>query len=113
MHELSLAEGLVELIEEQARAERFARVRAVFLEVGALANVEPRALALGFEAASRGTVADGARLEIARPEGVGWCVECEARVPLAARGEACPRCGGYGLLLVDGGELRVTELEVE
>ncbi len=113
MHELSLARGIVELVEEQARAQAFSRVRRIFLQIGALAHVEPHALTFGFDSVSRGTVAEGATLEIARPAGRGTCTDCGEEFVVAARGDGCARCGSHRWLLVDGDQMRVTELEVD
>ncbi len=113
MHEISLCESVLRLIEEQARARRFARVKAVCLEVGALACVEVPALRFGFELVMKDSIADGARLQIVTVPGQAWCERCDKNVPMAQRFDACPHCGDYGLRPVAGEELRVKELEVE
>lgn len=113
MHELALSQGIVEMIREQAAAQGFTRVRTVRLVIGALSHVEPEALAFGFDAVSRGTLAEGAALEIERPGGQAWCLACERTVEVAERFNPCPACGGHQLVLTGGDEMRVKELEVE
>jgi hydrogenase nickel incorporation protein HypA/HybF len=113
MHELSLAQGIIDIAERRAAVEAFARVTHVFLRIGALAQVEPEALEQGFHAASRGTIAEGARLHIERPPGQGRCLGCGATVILSARGEPCPACESFQLVITGGDEMRVTELEVD
>ena len=44
MHEMSLAEGILQIVEDTARANAAARVRSVLLEIGALSHVEEQAL---------------------------------------------------------------------
>jgi hydrogenase nickel incorporation protein HypA/HybF len=112
MHELSLSNGMLEIIEKRAVGEGFDRVLIVRLEVGALSCVERAALSFCFESVTRGTVAEGARLEILDVAGEAWCWDCEAVVPLTRRGEACQRCGGYQLKLREGEQVRIKELEV-
>ncbi len=112
MHEMSLAEGVLGAIEDAARAQRFTAVKTVRLEIGQLAAVELDALRFAFDVVKRGGIADGARLEIVDVPGAAWCMRCCEAVPLAARGEACPRCGSYQLQVTGGEELRVKELEV-
>ena len=73
MHEMSLAEGVLQLIEDAARRDRFSKVSTVWLEIGELSGVEPEALAFCFDAVTRNTVAAGARLEIVTLHGQGWC----------------------------------------
>jgi hydrogenase nickel incorporation protein HypA/HybF len=113
MHEMSLAEGVLELVEAAARREAATRVRLVVVEIGCLAAVEPEALRFCFDAVTRGTVAAGALLEIAEVPGSGWCAQCAATVPLAERYSACPQCGGYPLEVTGGTEMRVREIAIE
>jgi hydrogenase nickel incorporation protein HypA/HybF len=112
MHEMALCESILQLITEQARAQSFARVRRVWLEVGSLAAVEIPALRFGFDVVTRDTLAEGAVLEIVEIPGRAWCMPCGESCTLAARGDACPRCGGYQLQVIDGTQMRVKELEV-
>lgn len=112
MHELSLSQGMLEIIEQQAAVADFDRVRAVRLEVGALSCVERQALEFCFESVTRGSVAEGAALVITDVPGAAWCWDCEAVVPLARRGEACEHCDGYRLKVKDGEQVRIVELEV-
>jgi hydrogenase nickel incorporation protein HypA/HybF len=113
MHEMSLAEGVLQIIEDAARSQKFGRVRTVWLEIGRLASVEPDALSFCFDAVVHGTCAEGARLEIVDVPGAGWCMDCGESVELAALGDPCPKCGGYKVQITGGTEMRVKELEVE
>lgn len=112
MHEMSLAEGMLQLVEDGARRNKAAGVKAVRLEIGELAQVEIDALRFCFDAVTRGSLAEGARLEILQRPGAAWCLPCAERVPLPRRGDPCPRCGSHQLQVVQGEEMRVTEIEV-
>ena len=113
MHELSLCAGIVDVLREQARTHDYARVKTVRLEVGELAGVEVEALRFGFDVAARGTLADGATLDIVAVPGSAWCVPCAREVSTRHRFDPCPCCGGHRLRLLAGDELRIKELEVE
>lgn len=113
MHEMALTASVIALVEDSARRENFSRATAIVLEIGALGHVEPEAMRFCFEAVSRGTVAEGARLDIVRIPGQGWCLDCGKTVPLAERFGACPECGRHHVQMTAGDELRVKELEVE
>ena len=112
MHEMALAESMLEIVEETARRNGASRVTAVRLELGALAHVEAEALRFCFDAVTRGGVAGAARLEIVATEGLAWCIRCAATVPLARRGEPCPRCGGFQLNVTQGTDMRLKEIEI-
>ena len=68
MHEMSLLRGLLHQIEVTARRNGARRVSVVRLKLGPLAHVEPDHLREHFVEAARGTVAEGARLEIETTE---------------------------------------------
>ncbi len=113
MHEMSLAESVLGIIEDAAAAQGFTQVKAVVLEIGQLAAVEVEAMRFCFDAVMRDTLADGARLEIVEVPGAGWCRDCETQVPMNDRLDICPHCGGAHLQPSGGLELKVKELEVE
>jgi hydrogenase nickel incorporation protein HypA/HybF len=112
MHELSLAGGVLRVVEEAARREGFARVKRLRLEAGALAGVEVRALRFALDAIAPCTVLDGAAIEIDEPSGRAWCLPCGVSVPIASRADACPHCGRHQLQPTGGTELRVVDLIV-
>jgi len=113
MHEMSLAEGVLQLVEETARREGAARVKTVVLEIGQLSSVEPEALKFCFEAVTRGSIAAGAALEIIDLPGAGWCMACGKTVALAEVYGACPSCGSHQVRATAGTEMRVKEIEIE
>ncbi len=113
MHEMALAEEVLQIVQDTARREGLRRVHALWLEIGQLSSVEPEALRFCFDAVARDSIAAGARLEIVAAPGKAWCEACAEHVALAALGEACPRCGGYRLRVTGGTQMRVRELEAE
>jgi len=112
MHEVALAEGVLRIVMDAARANAAVRVHTVWVELGALAHVEPDALAFCFDAVTRGSVAEGAKLDIARTPGTAWCMPCSTQVSLGQLGDACPRCGSYQLQVLHGDEMRVKEIGI-
>ncbi len=113
MHEMALAESIVQLVEDAARADGCTKVKAVWLEIGQLAAVEKEALRFCFDAVTHDSIAEGARLEIVETPGQGWCMKCEGNVAITALHEPCPVCGSYQIQVTGGSEMRVKELEVE
>lgn len=68
MHEMSLAQSIVEIVENTAQQNQAPSVVSVKLIVGELAGVEMHALMQGLKIASQGTVMQDAKIEIERPE---------------------------------------------
>lgn len=108
MHELAIAQQLIDIATE---ASGGARVLRVVVRVGKLACVLPDALRFCFEAASAGTSAEGAALEIVEVPGVAQCRACGGRVELEKPFGRCA-CGNSDLQWMSGEELRIQELEV-
>lgn len=113
MHEMAICESIRDTLEEQSRAHRFERVERVCLEIGPLAGVEIEALRFGFDVVMKGSVADGARLEIVESPAQAWCMHCAETVPIRQRFDACAKCGSHQLQVTAGDELRIKELEVD
>lgn len=112
MHEMSLAGGILQVVEDAAAREHFSRVKRLTLHAGALAGVELRALRFAIEAVAPGTCLEGAVLQIDEAPGQAWCMGCCATVPITSRTEDCPQCGGHRLQPTGGTELKVHELIV-
>lgn len=113
MHELSLAENILQLIEDAATAQPFHRVKTVWLEIGQLACVEQESLRFFFAVVTEDSIARQAKLEIIGIAGQAVCQDCNRTFPIAAYYEACPHCGSYALLIINGDEMCIRELEVE
>ncbi|MEW6678326.1 MAG: hydrogenase maturation nickel metallochaperone HypA [Pseudomonadota bacterium] len=113
MHEMSLAEGILQIIEDAAAQQGFARVTEIRLEIGALSGVEPEALNFSLEVVLRQTLAEGARLVLETLPGQGYCLDCGETVPIQALYDVCPRCGGARVQATGGTEMRVKDLLVE
>ncbi|MEJ2404399.1 MAG: hydrogenase maturation nickel metallochaperone HypA [Candidatus Thiodiazotropha sp.] len=113
MHEMSLCESVIQILQDNAVSQGFKRVKTVWLEIGELSGVEVEAMRFGFEVVSRGTLADQATLEIIESPGTAWCMQCGKSVRVRQRFDACPECGSYQLQINGGEEMRIKELEVE
>ncbi len=113
MHEVAIAQSILDLVNERAAGGAFTRVHAVRVAIGALSSVEPDALSFGFDAVTSGTVAQGAKLIIDRTPGRGFCMTCVTEIDVPARGVECPGCHGHQWLVVSGEELKVKDLEVD
>lgn len=113
MHEMSLCEGVLQALQDNARTQGYQRVKTVWLEIGALSGVEVEAMRFSFDVVTRGSLADHARLEIIDVPGEAWCMQCSKSVPAKQRFDACPDCGSYQLQVTAGEEMKIKELEVE
>jgi hydrogenase nickel incorporation protein HypA/HybF len=112
MHEMALAESMLEIVESTARQAGGSRVTNVRLEIGTLSHVATDALRFCFDVVTKGSLADGATLDIEDVPGEAWCMPCGATVPLAQVGDPCPRCGSFQLAVTAGSGMRVKDIAV-
>lgn len=113
MHEMTLAEQMLQIIEEAAIAQNFTQVKTVWMEVGRLSCVEKEALRFCFSVVVEETVARRAKLEFIDIKGRGLCAQCECEMDINTLYDACPACGSYAIQIIAGNEMRIRELEVE
>lgn len=113
MHEMSLCEGVLQVLETEAKAQGFSKVISVWLEIGDLSSVEPEAMLFSFDVVTRNSLADGAELKIINVPGHAWCMQCSKTVTVKQRFDECPDCGSYQLQVTGGDEMKIKELEVE
>ena len=66
MHEITLCQRALEIIEQQAKQHAARRVTEVWIKVGAFSCVEPAALTFCFDLVCRGTLAEGCTLPAIR-----------------------------------------------
>ena len=110
MHELSLAEAVVEIASRHAAGRP---VRKVELRVGNLRQVVPSALEFAFELLSNGTALEGAELVIEDVPARGRCRACAVETTMRSFPLQCSACGGLDLEVIAGEELLVDALELE
>ncbi|OGT98259.1 MAG: hydrogenase maturation nickel metallochaperone HypA [Geobacteraceae bacterium GWB2_52_12] len=110
MHEMSITQGIIDLCLEHAGGRR---VSSLDIEIGELGSVVPEAIEFCFEACSRETLLEGARLNIIRVPGSGMCQECRQETPMTELFGSCRHCGSNLVSIVTGEELRVREIEVD
>lgn len=114
VHELAIAQSILEQVQEVVAREGLGRVQAIRLRIGALRAVVPECLEIGFQSLSRGTPLEGARLEIEEVPLRLRCRDCGAEsAPEDGLAWLCPACGGPGVDLIAGRELALESLEVE
>lgn len=113
MHEMSLVEGVRELIEDAAAREGFSRVKQVRVEIGQLSGVERESFEFCFDIVMQDGIAAGAQLEVVATPGRGRCPGCGRETRLAVIYDPCEHCGAAPVAVIGGTEMRVIDLEVE
>jgi len=113
MHEISLCESVLQILEQQAKVQHYQKVRTIWLEIGLLSGVEIEAMRFGFEIVMKGSLAENARLEILEIPGQASCEACGNQIAIRQLYDLCPDCGSEKLKINNGQQMRIKELEVE
>lgn len=110
MHELSLSSAILATTLRHADGRP---VRAVRMRIGAMRQVVPESLEFYFGIVTRGTVAEGAALEVEYLPARLRCGECarewEPELPMFR----CPACGGGEVETLSGSEFEIEYITVE
>ncbi len=113
MHELTLCQRILEIVEKNRLENNGSSVKTVYLEIGQLVAVEKSALALSFTLLAKGTAAEHACLEFIDIAGRALCESCGKEALVRQYYDACSACGSFSLKVIAGEELRVQSMEVE
>ncbi len=113
MHELSVAENIVDIIHQSVPGEELEDVRIVRMKIGTLSGVVADSLEFCFTAIAAQTPLANARLEIERIPFTVHCSSCQKDFENDIGYVVCPECGGVETSVISGRELQVTEIELD
>jgi hydrogenase nickel incorporation protein HypA/HybF len=113
MHEMSIAQSLVEIIRHTVEEDDLERVRELRMKLGECSGVVPDSLEFCFQALVANTSLSHCALHIERIPFQIRCNSCSK----VSRNEGgfglCPLCGSADTKILSGNELQVVEIEIE
>lgn len=114
MHELYLAESILNIVREHADQQQFKRVNSIVLSFGRLSCIEPQSLQFAFTVQAADTLARDAVLEFRILPQVIHCFSCDRDWEVKTYDGICPQCRGEDVMLVGGTEeLQILEMDVD
>lgn len=114
MHELAIAQSIVEIVEERANACQAAHVKGVRLQVGEASGIVADSLTFSFEMlTSLSPVLEGARLSIETLPHLAHCRQCAQDFAVQNFVTCCPLCATWSTEILSGTELQILEMEIE
>lgn len=113
MHELALAESILDAVSRELQAYPGAIPVRIGVKVGVLAAVDVDALRFCFEIALRGTSWSRLQLDAEVVPGEVHCLACGHSMRTEAALLDCQRCGSTQTVMQGSDELDLTCLEVE
>ena len=112
MHELSIAQGILDIIRQYVPEEQTADVRRIRIRVGQMAGIVPDSLDFCFGAIVNGTPMGEARLDIEETPVRSQCGGCGEAFTVEGAAFLCPFCGSPEIKIISGTELQVIEIEL-
>ncbi len=113
MHELAIAQAILERAQAASERNGGGRVTRIGLRIGEVSGVEPDALSFGLETLCKGTPHEGVVLELERPRRKQRCVACATAFEPEGFAVDCPACGSPASECIAGNELDVVFIELE
>lgn len=113
MHELSIAEAILDAVRLEAEKHQGARVAKVGVRIGAVSGVEPEALRFGFSILLQGTDLESLELVIELLPRRQRCTACDFTFDVTEDSMACPRCARAETQFAGGDEMNLAYLEIE
>ena len=113
MHEMSIAQSLLDVIKEEMRKNKATVLKSVLIHIGQLSAIVPESLSFCFEVMTSGTELEGAKLIMEVIPLTGNCRECGQAFEIKDYAFECPFCDGKDIETLSGQELSIIEMEVE
>ena len=112
MHELAIAQSIVEAVEAKASECNAAHVKTVRLKIGEASGVVANLLTFCFEMlASLDPTLEGAKLLIDTMPHRAYCRSCDLEFSVNNFVAQCPTCQERSNEIVTGTELQILEME--
>jgi hydrogenase nickel incorporation protein HypA/HybF len=113
MHEMSIANNLMEIIEKALQGHSVHKVLSFKLKIGELRAVEPEALRFCFGVLSKGTPLENTKMIIEDVPAGARCNKCKKEFLIKDLTFFCPHCGSAEIEPLSGNELDLVSIEVE
>ena len=111
MHELVIVEGILEAVIPAVEKYEVERIETIRLKIGEMSGIVPSCINEYFEIAAKGTIAEGAKIEIERIPIRITCPDCGYEGVISKGQYRCPACDGAGFRIISGREYYVDSVE--
>ena len=110
MHEFSLAEEVIRIVDAEAEKHRLTGVAEIVIEVGSLSGVEAEAFEFSLGILAKGTMIENSAIRLIRTTGKGFCKECNLEFEMGSLLDTCPGCGFFPGEIRAGREFRLLSI---
>jgi len=112
MHEFSVVQSLLSLIEKNVEENNAVSVSKVVVKIGKMSGIEPHLLKIAFDTFKEGTICDKAEMEMIIQDIVVLCEDCKKEFVVKDNRFICPDCESFNLKILDGEDMYLMSLEL-
>ncbi len=113
MHELSICQSMLRIVDATMEKHPGAKLMRIFLEIGKGATIEPVLLKDAFEIVTHDGPYAGTELVIKDIPLVGRCRSCGRSFEYEEIALGCPSCESIDIEIESGLEMNIKELEID
>ncbi|HBF89002.1 MAG TPA: hydrogenase maturation nickel metallochaperone HypA [Bacteroidales bacterium] len=112
MHELSIAQSIVEIVEEEAKKQNATSVNKLILEIGTMSGIVVEALEFAMEEVIKNTCLSNAKIDIEEIKAIAVCEMCQTEFETFDLYSPCPKCNHLYSNIIKGKELRIKSIVI-
>jgi hydrogenase nickel incorporation protein HypA/HybF len=113
MHELSIAQSIIDIALKEMQKANANHIREIELEIGNLAGIDYKSLEFALDVSIKNSPLEKAKILIFKPKGRAICLDCKHSFPCSNYIVECPECKSFHCKIAQGRELRVKSISVE
>jgi hydrogenase nickel incorporation protein HypA/HybF len=112
MHEMSIAQSILDIVQEEMEKHHVKKLEAINISVGALSAIVPSSLTFCFKVVTDKTDLEGVALKVRVVPLTYSCYDCGENFESEEMTFTCPKCGADGPMLTAGRDMTIDNIEV-
>jgi len=113
MHELPIAESILDIALRHATSSSAKKVSEINLIIGQISSVVDDSVAFYWKIISQGTICEDANLNFTRLPAILLCLECGQTYGIESELSPCPQCGSVQIKIIQGEEFQLESIDIE
>lgn len=113
MHELSVTQGILNIVIDQAKKHEVKKISKIRIKMGVLSDLLPESINYYFSIISKDSIAEGSVIEVEKLPLKVCCKDCGHVSEIDIKKFRCLSCSGQNLKIIQGNEFYIDSLEVE
>jgi hydrogenase nickel incorporation protein HypA/HybF len=113
MHEMSIAQNILEIVKDYATKENAKEIKEIELEIGTLAGIEFESLEFALSVSLKTPLTENTDIQINKVQAKSICLDCNFEFETLNLFEHCHKCKSYNTKLIQGKELQVKSLLID